>query len=461
MNVRVLRIESRRSASPWASAILLATAVAFLYLESGAWSRGTAQWTAQWTSMALWTRSLLVFLWPLAVALGALQGLRDHRSKMSELLTTTPRPARHRAATTAGATAIAPAAAFALLVLLGAVQVFGDTEYTHLGWLPISLVGVLALVAGAMLGLGVGRSLPSPLTPPVLAVAAFVLTNLLRQSTDWAVPTAAVPNRISLLSPVQGEVREMLLTLSAAVHIGQTVWLLGMAATGFALLTAVTPRARLLALTPLLVGAAVALLVLPSDPRRTYVVDEAAAAQVCDGPVCVTKAHEARLADLADPGKKALRLLHDVLGGQAPVSVREGTALRGILDVEPPERSRTAVLVDFDDGLIADAKGEELTRAVLAQGLAPICFARSANESGTLGEIAAQSVVASWVLGDLKPFGGTVHSSSDQLEAARPVWTELKALPWSEQVARIRAAHTAAVSCEGYPLDILDGGTSR
>ncbi|UUU26889.1 hypothetical protein [Streptomyces sp. DSM 40750] len=459
MNVRVLRIETRRSVALWASVVLLAAAVAFLCLLSGAWSRGTAQWTAQWTSMALWTRGLLVFLWPLAVALGALQGLRDHRSKMSELLTSTPRPARHRAAMSAGATAIPLASAFALLVLLGAVQVLGDTAYTHLGWLPISLVGVLALVAGAVLGMGVGRTLPSPLIPPVLAVAAFVLTNLLRQSTDWAVPTAAVPNRISLLSPAVGEVREMLLTLTAAVHIGQTVWLLGMAATGFALLTAATPRARLLALTPVLAGAAIALLVLPSDPRRTYVVDEAAAAQVCDGPVCVTKAHEARLAELAGPGKKALRILHDVLGGQAPVSVRESTALRGILD--SPERSRTAVLVDFDDSVIADAKGEELTRALLAQGMAPLCFARSAAESGTLGETAAQGVAAAWVLGDLKPFSGTMHTSSEQLETARPVWTELKALPWSEQVARIKAAHAAAVSCEGYPLDILDGGTSR
>ncbi|WP_338898543.1 hypothetical protein WBG99_25570 [Streptomyces sp. TG1A-60] len=199
MNVRVLRIESRRSVAPWASVVLLAASVAFLYLVPGSWSRGTAQWTAQWTSMALWTRCLLIFLWP--------------------------------------------------------------------------------------------------------------------------------------------------------------------------------------------------------------------------------------------------------------------TGLRGILD--PPERSRTAVLVDFDDSVIADAEGEELTRALLAQGVAPICFARSANESGTLRELAAQTVAASWFLGDLKPFGGTMYSSSDQLEAARPVWTELKALPRSEQVARVKAAHAAAVSCDGDPLGMLDGGTSR
>ncbi|MFJ6755361.1 MULTISPECIES: hypothetical protein [unclassified Streptomyces] len=93
--------------------------------------------------MALWTRAP-VHLWPLAVGLGALQGLRDHRSKVSELPTTTSRPAWHRAATLAGTTAITLASAFALLVLVGAVQVLPTTTHTHLGRLPISLVGALS-----------------------------------------------------------------------------------------------------------------------------------------------------------------------------------------------------------------------------------------------------------------------------------------------------------------------------
>ncbi|MET9964743.1 hypothetical protein ABZZ80_02115 [Streptomyces sp. NPDC006356] len=459
MNVRVLRIELRRSVAPWAGVVVLAAALAFLYLLSGPWWKGTAMWTAQWTSMALWTRSQLLFLWPLAVGLGALQGLRDHRSNISELLTSTPRPAWHRAATLAGTTALTLASAFTLFVLQGAVQVSAGTGYTHLGWLPISLVGALSLVAGAVLGMGIGRALPSPLIPPALAVAAFLFTILLRQAAESVVPTAAVPNRISLLSPAVAEVREMLLTLSPSVHLGQTLWLLGMAATGFALLAAATRRARLLALTPVLAGAAIALLVLPSDPRRTYVVDEAAAAMVCDGPVCVTKAHQARLDDLAGPGRQALNLLHDALGGQAPASIRETTALRA--QMAAPERPRDAVLVDFDDGTLATAQGEELTRALVAQGMAPICFARSDTESGTSGELAAQSVAAGWVLGDLKPLRGTAHSSRDQLELAQPVWKELKELPRAEQLARIRAMHAAAVSCKGDPLHVLAGGETK
>jgi hypothetical protein len=413
--------------------------------------------------MALWTRSLLFYLWPLAVGLGALQGLRDHRSKMSELLTSTPRPAWHRAATLAGTTASTLASAFALLVLVGAVQVLANTEYTHLGWLPISLVGALSLVAGAVLGMGAGRALPSALTPPALAMGAFVFTALMYMSlgrtetvTAEGIPSTE-PNRISLLSPAVEEARESFVTLSASVHAGQTIWLLGMAATGFALLAAATPRARLIALTPVLAGAVTALLVLPSDSRRMYVVDEAAAELVCDGPVCVTKTHQARLTDLADPGKKALRLLHGALGGQAPVSVRENVTV--LPDGSTPQWSRKTVLFDFDDDIIAAAKGEELTRALIAKGMVPGCT--PVGWSGS-GDGIAQTVAVGWVLGDLRSLPGTEPASlGREVDAeARPFWKELKALPRAEQLSRINAMRAAALSCKGDVYDALKGGAS-
>ncbi|MFI9041518.1 hypothetical protein [Streptomyces sp. NPDC053726] len=465
MNIRVLRIELKRSVAPWAGAVVLTTALAFLYLIPGPWWTGTTAWTAQWTSMALWTRSLLFYLWPLAVGLGALQGLRDHRSKMSELLTSTPRPARHRAATLAGTTAITLASAFALLVLVGAVQAVANTEYTHLGWLPISLVGALSLVAGAVLGMGAGRALPSVLTPPALAMGAFVFTALMQMSFGRTETTTATglqstePNRVSLLSPAVQEVRDVFVTLSAPVHIGQTIWLLAIAATGFALLVAATPRARLIALTPVLAGAVIALLVLPSDPRRMYVVDEAAAELVCDGPVCVTKTQQARLADLAGPGKEALRLLRGALGDQAPVSVRENTAV--LPEGSTPQWSRKTVLFDFDDDIIAAAKGEELTRALIAKGMVPGCSPVGWSSFG--GDEFAQTVAVGWVLGDLRPLPGTLPASlRREVDAeTRPVWKELKALPRAEQLSRINAMRAAALSCKGKAFDALNGGASR
>lgn len=465
MNVRVLRIELRRSVAPWAGAVVLTSALAFLYLLNAGWWNGTTAWTAQWTSLAMWTRALLFYLWPLAVGFGALQGLRDHRSKMSELLTTTPRPVWHRAAKPAGAMAITLASAFALLVLVGGVQVFARTEYTHLGWLPISLVGALFLVAGAVLGMGAGRALPSVLTPPALAMAAFAFTALMHmslgrtQTTTSDGMTNTDPKQISLLSPEVEEVRNVFVTLSTSVHLGQTIWLLGMAATGFALLIAATPRTRLIALTPVLAGAALALLVLPSDPRRMYVFDEAAAELVCDGPVCVTKTHEDRLADLTGPGKEALRLLHTALGDRAPTSVRENTAV--LPHGATPQWSSKTVLLDFDDDIIADAEGEELTRAMIAKGMVPGCTPVGWTSVG--GDLYAQTVAAGWVLGDLKPLPRSLPADlRREVDAeTRAAWKELKALPRTDQRARIDSMRAVAHSCKGDAFDALSSGASR
>jgi hypothetical protein len=278
------------------------------------------------------------------------------------------------------------------------------------------------------------------------------------QTTTATGITSTEPNRVSLLSPAVEEVREAFVTLSASVHIGQTFWLLGMAATGFALLVAATPRARLTALTPVLAGAAIALLVLPADPRRMYVVDKAAAELVCDGPVCVTKTHKARLADLAGPGKEALRLMHGALGDQAPVSIQENTAV--LPEGSTPQWSRKTVLFDFDDDIIAAAKGEELTRALIAKGMVPGCT--PAGWSGFGDDDLAQTIAAGWVLGDLKPLGGTLANLRHKVEEeTRPVWQTLKALPPAGQLARINAMRAAALLCEGDPFDALSGGTSR
>ncbi|MDQ0791320.1 hypothetical protein QFZ64_006817 [Streptomyces sp. B3I8] len=465
LNTTVLRTELRRSVAPWAGAAVLTGALAFLYLIDGSWWRGGTAWTAQWTSLALWTRGLLFYLWPLTVGLGALQGLRDHRSRMPELLSSTPRPAWQRAAVPAGATALALACAYVLLVLVGGVQVFAHTDYTHLGWLPIATVGALSLVAGAVLGMGVARALPSMLTPPALTMAAFTFTVLMNASlghTETAAPNGvpeSEPNRLSLLSPTVEEVHNVFVTLSASVHVGQTLWLLGLAATGFTLLVAATPRTRLLAVTPALAGAVLALLVLPADPQRMYVVDESAATPVCDGPVCVARVHRERLAEVAGPGRKALRLLHDALGDRAPDTVRENTAVQP--DGTTPRWSRDTVLFGFDDGLVGGAKGEELTRALVAEGMAPDCT--PVGWSGVGGDLYAQAVAVGWVLGDLKPLPGTEASGlHHQVDAqARPVWKKLRALPRAEQLSRIGAMRDAAFSCEGDAFDALKGGGSR
>ncbi|HET6857533.1 MAG TPA: hypothetical protein VFH94_10620, partial [Streptomyces sp.] len=183
-------------------------------------------------------------------------------------------------------------------------------------------------------------------------------------------------------------------------------------------------------------------------------------AQVCDGPVCVTKARQSRLDDLAGPGKEALRLLRGALGDRAPVAVRESTALRGIGDT--PERSRDSVFIDFDDASFAAAEGKQLTRALVGQGLAPACNPSSAVEFIAVESVAPQSIAASWALGeDLRPIDETKYSAREQADLAGPVWKKFISLPKSEQRQRIGAMHAAAVSCSGDPLDVLAGGVPR
>ncbi|GGY00964.1 hypothetical protein [Streptomyces minutiscleroticus] len=461
MNARVLRIELRRSVAPWTGLVVLATGLVFLLLILGP-GEGTADWTAQWTTMALTLRGLLYYTWPVAVGLGALQGLRDPRSRVSELMETVPRPAWQRVAVPAAASAVTLTSAFVLVAVTGGTRVLlGDTTYTPLGWLPIVLVAVLALVAGALLGMGVARALPSVLTPPLMAVAAFATTVLLQQfPAEKAWPTGNAPNLLAQLSPAVALPREELLTLASSVHLGQTLWLLGMLATGFALLAAVSVRARLLALAPVLAGAALALMILPAEPRDAYVVDEAAAEMVCDGPVCVTRMHRDRLAALAPHGEEALRVLREALGEKAPDAVREDTALRGNLEERKP--SAETVLVDFDDPLLARARGERLTRVLVGQGLAPNCWPRSSSSSGFGSDVTAQSVAAGWALGGFRLMDWAGHYGfPGEREKAEAAWERLTALAPAERRAWVTGVHTTALACDMQdPRGVLTGEAS-
>jgi hypothetical protein len=465
VNVRVLRTELKRSIAPWPGIVVLAGSLAVLLLIDGLWWQGDAGWTAQWTSMALWTRYLLTFWWPLVVGLGAVYGLRDRRSQMAELLATTPLPAWRRAVLPAGATALVLMSGFGLLVLVGGVQVaLGAAAWTSFGWLPISLVAALSLVAGAVFGMGVARAVPSALTPPALTVFLLLAALSLLQSNEGALPSSVAPNRLALLFPATAEPREMLLTLSGSVHLGQTLWLLGLLATGFALLWAATLRARLLAVAPVLAGAALALLILPATARDTYVIDKAAVALVCDGPVCVTRANRSHLPELAPRGKEALRVLHDALGNRAPNSVREDTGLRAL--GEERRLSGDAVLVDFDDPLIAQATGAGLTRLLVAQGLAPNCAPRTPWEGAGQVDIPLQSIAASWALGDHRftPLQTPdLYAYSQRAWADADVaWQRLMALPPAEQRSRIAEVHAAALSCTAQDaLSVLAGKASR
>ncbi|MFE2595078.1 hypothetical protein ACFXCZ_01020 [Streptomyces sp. NPDC059396] len=466
---RILRIELRRSTGLWTGLLLLLASVALLQLFSkGPWGAGAEAWTEQWTSAAWWERYLMVFLWPSAMAAGAVQGLRDRRSRMTELLATTPRPPWQRAAWTAAALGLALATAYLLVFLYGGVQVIGNDGYAHLRWLPIVAVGVLALVAAAWLGMGIARTVPSALTPPALAITTLMSVVLVHD----AVTKDLFPNRIVLLSPSLAEVHNTFLTVAWRVNAGQTVWLLGLAGTGFLLLVAGRARARLLALVPLVVGAAVGVPLLPASHDRDYVIDEAATALVCEGRVCVTRTHERELAALAGPegpGEEALRLLAGL--PDPPSGVRETVPAwpLGTWRPQAPPQPAAFVPVDFEAQALSGATRDETLRALLAGAgtgpcVVPLRTYPTEEErevydpEKAVRELAARTVAAAWFTGDLKPLPGAGDQRAAADALAGPAWTALRALPSDEQRERVAALRTASLACEGDLLTILRNG---
>ncbi|MEO6087155.1 MAG: hypothetical protein ABIQ18_28985 [Umezawaea sp.] len=450
MNVRILRIEVRRTIAPWAGLAVAVIALGFLFSFSGPWANGPLAWGGQWTHAAFWTRFLLLLLWPLVVGAGAAQGMRDSRSGMVELLGTAPRPGLHRAAGLATATAVPLVLGYLLVFAVGAVQVIANGGFFSFDWLPIVLVGVLAMVAGAWIGLGIGKLLPHPLTAPALVVAVFTTVIALRSG-------GVIPIRVALLSPAFEAVDDPFFTTSGRVDLGQAIWLAGLAVTGLLALAARSRWTKVLAAVPVVVALAVALPVLPATPAEGRGGDPVAIARVCDGPVCVTRMHEAELARIAGPGKEALRLLGTL--PDAPVKVVELDRRLGPEEVPP--RAADTVVADFADAsLRLSTESDDLTRALLAGAGTPSCLDELGGRS-RLPELTARTIAAAWFLGELKPLKGNIWVGGGIAQETGRAWATFRALPADEQRERIIALRQAGLTCQGNQLDILVGKRAR
>ncbi|MEV6906497.1 hypothetical protein [Amycolatopsis sp. NPDC051071] len=455
MNTRVLRTELRRSIAPWATLAILVVAFGFLFSFSGPWSREPLAWDENWVLAAEWSRFLLVFLWPIAIGAGAIQGMRDSRSGMVELLTTMPRPGRHRAAKLAGALGGLLVLGYLLIFAVGAIQVLFNGPFFTFSWLPIVVVGALAMLAGAWIGLGIGRLLPHPLTAPAVAVVALVTVLVFQiAGSEGSVLIAALPSRVSLLSPAMDVMNDPFKTTAGRMDLGQGVWLAGLAATGFLLLAARSLRAKALAVVPVLVATAIAVPILPATFAEAKAVDPRATEMVCDGPVCVPRMLESELARVAAPGKKALRLLGTLPDAPVKVAVMD----RRVSYDEVPPRAADTVFVDLLDwSLRSTIKTNDATWALLAGAGTPSCFTLHSGNVDYLDDLAARSITASWFLGEWKmPEGGLL--SAEKKAGVVQKWETFRALPPDVQRSRIIALRQAGLTCHGNQLDILLGG---
>ncbi len=449
----IFRTELRRSIAPWAGLAMVAVALGFLLPLTGPWWHEPAPWLSQTTTTALWVRYMQVFLWPMALGVGALQGMRDSRSGASELLSTVPRPAWQRGARLAGAVGLLSALGFVVSFLAGAAGVATHDGLFSWTFVPVIVIGALAMVAGTSLGLAVGRLLPHPLVAPALSVVglAFSIVSWLALEGDGS---SLLSPQAALLASALALPQSAFVTTATTVDVGQAVWFVGLAVTGFLLLAANSVRGKLLGVLPMVIAAVIALLSFPTATGDVYTVDTVAAQQVCDGPVCVSRVHRAMLPVLSAAGKDALTRLAAL--PNAPTRVREWTRPEAYDAV--PARDPGVVYVDLQRGNLARTGSADLRRMMLAGAGAPSCA--PFNVAGP-SDTAARMISAAY-------FTGTLSTLPDQSRyaltghpgAVQAMWATFHALPADVALSRIVAMRKVFLACRGNALDALLPGVT-
>lgn len=437
----MIRTELRRSSAPVVGLGFVVISLGMIYGLSGPWGKGSAPWNEQWIGLAQWPRNLMMFLWPLVLGAGAWQGLRDRRSRIEELLVSVPRPGWRRVAPLLGALALSLLAGYAVLLVVGGVQVAGHASYFPVSAVPVVAVLALALVATAALGVGVGRTLPSLLTPPVAAVALLALQIFTLQH-NWAI----------LLTPAFDGLDITVFTAVLPVVTGaQLLWFLGIGLTGALLAT----RARLAALLPVALAAGVAAPVL-SNVDSPVAPDLTARELVCDGNVCVTRAHEGYLSALVVPARSALELLKKL--PDPPTAVVEVMSDR---EFRLPPPDQVPVFADSDPTRTSSGGSTDpavIELAVVSNGIAPPCDVMSEDWEITAGNAVARAVAAGWVTGVLRPVPGDTYLWDHERDRYERTWEAFRVLPADEQRARVIALRAAGRDCRNDLLSIVVSG---
>lgn len=427
---RILGIELRRSAAAGSALALAVTGVVLLYFAEGiAFSTG-------WMQLAMTQRLYLALLWPLALAAGAWQARREHRSRVADLFASTPRPPAQRAVPVLVAMAVAVTGAYLAMGAGGGVWIADTAEYLPVRVLVVTAVGVLSLIAAVWLGLAVGRLVPRLVTAPALAIAGLALLLL--------IPAATRPR--GWLALVFSPIYEMNMpgayaTVPGRVSAAQTVWLLALAVGALILFAAGRRRTRVAALLPVLLGAALAIAVMPHQNRQvTDAVDPVAKELVCaeDEPrLCVSRVHSGLLPELTGPVREALTVLSGLPG--APTRVHEDTTT--FPPQAHPEASDDVVLLRVEAGPDGHAAKREQVIADTVRG------AFAGPPTCDVGIPPADLLAAAYWLIGREPVAGPAPDEPDLYAEAAGLWRRLGELPADEARHRVAALRAAALQC--------------
>lgn len=457
MTGRIMKTEVRRTAVPGIALLLLVIGAAFTLLS-------TEFFAGRWTQLALYGRGSLLLLIPLALAGGAWLGRRDGRSRVGELFATTVRPRWQRTLPLAVGYAAVMVVVYLLATAVGAIWVAPTAAYFSSTVFGIVAVGALGMVAASWLGMAAGRAVPRIVTAPVLAVVGFAVVALLPDFVSMAgydanfVKTRPDPSAL-LLTPAFPGGFDDLQTLPASVSALQAMWLAALA--GTALLLIGTARRSLLALAvlPAVLGAAVAVPLLPTGGYYgAAVVDPAATELVCDddGPqVCVRKVHAALLPEIVGPVREVLTLAAAKLPNP-PVRAEETARLAAYAAPDQQAVRRDAdTLVFYWPGFTSSGKADLSDGYFRTELLESVWTQECEEVSGIPGQMVslskpspyqAEAVAVAWLAGE-PPQQQSWWRPEDEQQIAGG-YRALTALPADQQRQLAEQARDAALSCD-------------
>jgi hypothetical protein len=317
----------------------------------------------------------------------------------------------------------------------GGLRIISTARYLPPAVFVVTAVGALALIAAAWLGLAIGRLLPWPVTAPALGVAGLALLLL--------VPGATRPH--GWLALVFSPIYEMNMpgaytTVPNRASLSQALWLGALAVAALMLVVSGDWRLRVAALLPVVMGAALAITVMPHQNRYVIdAVDPVARELVCapDEPqVCVSRVHSGLLPEVVSGARQGLAVLAKLPG--APTRVHEDTTTY-FPDVYPAWQEDVALL-----GVEAGPNGHLLDPGEVPMEVVSGAFASPprCEKSASRAEMLA---AASWLL-DREPAVGGPHDPEQVTEAAA-LWQTLRQLPVGQAQARVVALRRAALTC--------------
>ncbi|HUQ55788.1 hypothetical protein [Lentzea sp.] len=434
-----LRIELRRSTALWAGLVVLVAGTGMLWLVTSE----NARWKGNSTSALLEFRVPLAYVWALVVGLAVFQGMRDSRARVTELFTATSRPGWVRLGTLATAVAGVVAVAGALLCAGLVVKVALGGGFVSIGFLPLMLTVVLALASSVLLGLAIGRLLPHPLTVPVALVATFMVATSAARALESRSPDDEI-SRLALLTPVLDPPSSDLVTTSTSVDLGQGVWFAGLGVAAFLLLASRTWAGRLAALVPAALAGVLAVSILPVKLSDVLVTDSIAGELVCDGPVCVSRAHADALPAAAAVGEEVLAKLA-VLPG-APTEVREDTSAMAHLSA-PQRSSRTVYVPAQGYPRVLEMPPGQMRLEMLAGAGVPTCSTPYALDSR---DAIVRYLTAGYFNGGLTQLASDSYlwNSSRMRAELDSAWQALRGQSEREQLNRVAKAREMLLACE-------------